>query len=74
MCHYDANVIATIVTSAQDRGMTEGDYAWFIYTDFATQAFLQPWTATSVYNTSNSSSRLNALYSVNLVRQVFQDD
>jgi hypothetical protein len=68
LCHYKPDVIAQLVVAAQDRGMMEGDYAWFVFTDFSTQAFLQPWTATNVYNTSNFNYRLTALYSVNLVR------
>lgn len=67
MCHYKPDVIAQLITAAQDRGMMEGDYAWFVFTDFITPAFLQPWTATNVYNTSGFYYRITALYSVNLV-------
>jgi hypothetical protein len=47
--------------------MTEGDYAWFFFTDYATTAILQPWTSTSLYNNSDFNYRLSALYAVKVV-------
>jgi len=66
-CHFSLNVMARLIVRAQDHGMMEGDYAWFLYTDFASQPVVQPWTATAVYNTSDFYYRLTALYAVNLV-------
>jgi hypothetical protein len=54
---------------AQDLGMMEGDYAWLQFSSSATQAVLQPWTATNAYNGPNFNYRLTAFYAVNLVRQ-----
>jgi len=59
--------MACVIVRAQDRGMMEGDFAWFIFSDFPTQALLKPWSATAVYNTSIFQYRLQALYAVNMV-------
>jgi len=67
LCHSDPHVMGRLIVTAQDRGMMEGDFAWFVFTDFISQALLEPWTASSVYNGSDSQYRLTALYSVNLV-------
>ena len=67
MCHSNPDVIASIVVRAQDRGMMEGDYAWFLLNDFPTDALLKPWTATLVYNKTDLNRRLEALYALNLV-------
>jgi len=69
ICHFNPNVTARVIVAAQDRGMMEGDYAWFVYTDFATRTVLRPWTATAVYNTSNFEYRLTALSAVHLVSE-----
>ena len=73
MCHYDPDVMARLIENAQDRGMLEGDYAWFILSDFPTQALLKPWTATAVFNTSAFQYRLKGLYAVNLVSTCTSD-
>ena len=52
--------------------MMEGDYAWFTFTDFATQTVIQPWLATTIYNTSDFYYRLTALYALNLVGLIIQ--
>jgi hypothetical protein len=69
-CHYNSDFVARFFKKAQDRGMTEGDFAWLSFTDFPSTSKLKPWTASSVYNGSDSKYRLSALYAVNLVRQI----
>lgn len=83
MCHYDVSVISRLIVAGQDRGMMRGDYVWFLFTDYAKQSYLQPWTATNLFNGSNSAYRLleisrefhvnsayrlTSLYAVNLVK------
>lgn len=66
-CHNNPNFTARFYKAAQDRQMATGTYAWFVYTDFATPAVLQPWTATNELNGPDYNDRLTAYYAINLV-------
>jgi hypothetical protein len=73
ICHSSVDVTANFFIKAQDRGMMDGDYAWLQFSGSATQAVLQPWTATKAYSGTDSGYRLTALYAVNLVSRRVTD-
>lgn len=66
-CHYRTSVVTKFLARAQDRGMTDGEYAFHTFAEYATQAVLQPWSAWSTLNISDWDYRKQAFYAVNLV-------
>lgn len=58
-------MVARLLAAAQDRGMTNGDYAFLTYADYATEAVLKPWW---MFRQSELDYRSKSLYAVNLVR------
>lgn len=69
-CHYRPLVVGRFIAIAQDRGMMNGDYAFNMYTEYATQAVLQPWLAMNITSaTPDYQYRLQAFYAIKLVRR-----
>lgn len=66
-CHYNYIGAARFFKAAHDRQMTEGEYAWFIFTDFPVQASLQPWTIINALKLPENYLPLDIFYSVNMV-------
>jgi len=67
LCHTDHDVVAGILRKAQDLDMMNGDYIWFIYTDFVSDSELKPWTMSNAFQGSDFQYRLTAFYAVKLV-------
>ena len=66
-CHYQPYVVAKLLANAQDRGMTDGSYAFHTFAEYATQAVLEPWSTWNTLNISDMDYRMQAFYAVNLV-------
>ena len=67
LCHSDPDVVARVIRIAQDIDMMNGDYAWFIFTDFVTDSVLKPWPTSSLHQGSDFAFRLTAFYAVKMV-------
>lgn len=55
------------LAAAQDNGMTDGDYAFFVFTDYITNYTLQPWTVLIVNSSEDFEHRKQAFCSLKQV-------
>lgn len=72
-CHYNTSVMNRLVKVAQDKGMTDGEYAFFTFTDYPSDYTTEPWAEIDVDSIEELESRQKAFYAVKqvILRYVF---
>ena len=69
VCHTSTVVMQRFLFRAQDRGMTNGDYAFFTFSSlYRSSATERPWTWFDMEN-EDVEQRLKAFYSLKQVRR-----
>jgi hypothetical protein len=68
VCHSSSDVQNTLLFTAQDMNMTNGDYAFFTFGGFPSPQIMKPWLLSANLTLDQLNYRKAAFYAVKQVR------